>query len=487
MAAQGVLAIEPAESMADSVTISQQQLLDIQTELQYLRECDAEHRQWEERIEDYVSSDSEFLSNSNWDEGLSAHSLSAADGGVESVNYCQLCPRCGGCSACQCPLTPAPCVECPRTSTLNPYYNVNVFGTVTLDMLFNTRRPVSPGTPYFLAPGPVGGRDQDTFDMHARQSSLGAALVGPQMGCWQTGGMVLVNFYNDNVLADKYGVLPLQAYGELRNEDWRFAAGLQFDVFNPLLPTLLPFSALSASGNSGNAFRGQLRAERFIIPSNNVQWTLQTALSEPVPTTISPTFEISEDNGWPNLESRIALGLGPLSGAGAAAVRPLEIGLSSVVGQLRTTPLPPDPQVVADVWGVGSDLRCRLSDMFGFAAEFYSGQGLGTYNGAILQTVNPDTFQSIRSTGGWCDFYVYLTPRLHNHWGYGIDDPLDRDVSTDPTSLGRIRNETYFTNLLFDVNPALRLGFEFTYRETAFAAAPDNEGAGYQMQCRWAF
>jgi len=149
--------------------------------------------------------------------------------------------------------------------------------------------------------------------------------------------------------------------------------------------------------------------------------------------------------------------------------------------------LPPDAQIVADVWGVGTDLRWQMNDLFGIAAEFYSGQGLGTYNGAILQTVNTDTFESIRSTGGWCEVYAYLTPCLHSHWGYGIDNPLDRDVSDDPTALGRIRNETYFANLLWDVNQTMRIGFEFTWRETAYSVLSDNEGAGYHVQLRWNF
>ena len=56
--------------------------------------------------------------------------------------------------------------------------------------------------------------------------------------------MILASFYNDNAFADAYGFLPMQAWGDLKNEDWRFAAGLQFDVFNPNVPTNLPFSIL---------------------------------------------------------------------------------------------------------------------------------------------------------------------------------------------------------------------------------------------------
>lgn len=475
-----------AASEPDRIEILQQELADIQHELQYLRNREA-HEIQGQAIPNSLSAETSLMGEYNLQGEFDGGPNLSAESFVDTVGYCCSCPQCGGCSSCQCPTQPAPCIDCSHVSTLSPYFNISVFGSLTMDMVFNERRPIAPGTPYFLTPGPVGGRDQNTFDIHARQSTLGAALNGPQVGGWQTGGQVLGVFYNDNVIADKYGLLPMLAYGELRNQKWRFAAGLQFDVFNPLLPTILPFSALSASGNSGNAFRGQVRLERFITMSECSQWTLQAALSEPIPTSISPSFAINEDNGWPNVELRAALGLGEIQGTGIAAARPFEWGWSGVVGQIRTSPLPPDPQVVADVWGVGSDLRWRVNPLFGLAAEVHSGQGLGTYNGGILQTVNSDTFQSVRSTGGWCEAYVYLTSSVHSHWGFGIDDPLDRDVSINPTALGRIRNETYFGNLLWDINPTMRLGFEFTWRETTYSVLPDNKGAGFHTQCRWVF
>ncbi|MCO6043400.1 hypothetical protein NG895_05725 [Aeoliella sp. ICT_H6.2] len=483
--------IAQSGEQADMVQVPREQLNEIQAELKYLRARDEQREAAQEAIVQKISTGGTWIANEcSWGENVDCGSIGCGSmcGGSGCCGNCGNggC-GCGGlfdCYSCCCPTPEAPCVECPRVSTLNPYFNVSVFGTLTADMVFNGRRPVAPGTPYFLAPGPVLGRDQSTFDLHARQSSLGAAFVGPQWNGWQTGGQVLGVFYNSNVLADQYGFLPMLAFGEMKNDRWRFAAGLQFDVFNPGAPTVLPFSALCASGNSGNAFRGQLRAERYFNPSSDVQWTLQTALSNPVPTTIDPTFGISEDNGWPNVEGRIALALGT---PGATAVRPFEVGFSGVVGQLRTTPITADPQVVSDVWGVGTDIRWRVNDTFGFVGEFYSGQGLGTYNGAILQTVNRETFESIRSTGGFLEGYVYLTPCVHSHMGYGIDDPRNNDVSLDPANLARVRNETYYANLLWDVNKTLRLGFELTYRETEYAALPGNQGTGYHGQFRWSF
>lgn len=386
------------------------------------------------------------------------------------------------CYPCECPVPPAPCIDCPHVTTLNPYFNVRVFGALKLDMILGKARAISPGTPFFLFPGPNSGFRDNYVSIHARQSTLGAAFQGPQFAGFQSGGMVAVMFFNDSVIADRYGILPLQAYGELTNQDWRFAAGLQFDVFSPAMPTMLPFSALAGSGNVGNSFRGQIRLEHFIHVSNEKQWTWQLALSEPIVSTINPDFRILEDNGWPNVEGRIALGLGELQGQGPAAKRPMEIGASTVLGQLRTT----DPgvrQVVANVFGLSTDFRWRWSETYGMVTELYTGQGLGTYNGAVLQNINTSTLHAIRSSGGFGEFYVYWTPCLHSHFGYGLDNPLDRDVNNG----GRRKNSTLYANALWDINSTFRIGLELTYRETTYAGANSNRGTGVQTQLQWAF
>jgi len=409
---------------------------------------------------------------------------------------CQSCQAAGcdansctcGCDPCQCATaTPAPCIDCPHVSTLSPYFNVNIFGALKLDMLFNTSRPFSPAVPFFLGAESFRGLDDNTVSVHARQSTVGAAFTGPQVGDFQSGGLVLAMFFNDAVIIDQYGFLPLQAYGELRNQDWRFAAGLQFDVFSPGIPTVLPFSALAATGNSGNTFRGQVRLERFLYPAEDVQWTMQFALSEPINTSIDPTFQISEDNGWPNVEGRVALGLGPIEGAGLAAKRPFEVGVSGLVGQIRTTPPPPNDRVVADVWGLSTDFRWKLNDVFGFTGELYTGKTLGSYNGGILQNINAETLEGIRSSGGWLEMFLYWTPCVHSHVGYGIDDPVDSDIPNAAAAAGRTRNSVYFANMLWDLNQTFRVGLEFTWRETEYKTLLDNEGAGVHTQFQWSF
>lgn len=466
------------------------QLDAVQDEPQFSRMQSAENQAWPtnaiSRLPD-VGHDDVIQTSGLWDNCDNPMDCDAVDCSCQSCAMARCDCRCN-CFPCQCPLPQAPCIDCPRVSTLNPYFNVNVFGALKLDMLFNTARPIAAGTPFFLTPDSIAGLDQTTFDIHARQSTIGATFAGPQIGSFQSGGLVMAMFYNDAVIVDQYGFLPLQAYGELRNQEWRFAAGLQFDVFAPGLPTVLPFSALGASGNAGNSFRGQVRMERFFNPADDVQWTMQVALSEPVPTTIDPLFGINEDNGWPNVEGRVALGLGQIQGTGLSAQRPFEFGVSGIVGQLRNTSLTAG-RVVSDVWGVSADFRWRVNSIFGVMGEFHTGQGLGTYNAGILQGVNLDTFEAIRTSGGWGEVYAYLTPCLHSHTGFAIDDPLDRDVVAAASATERLQNTTLYSNLLWDLNQVFRIGFEFAWRETDYADAgvPDNEGASFHTQFQWAF
>jgi hypothetical protein len=158
------------------------------------------------------------------------------------------------------------------------------------------------------------------------------------------------------------------------------------------------------------------------------------------------------------------------------------LGISGVVGQIRTT----DPfvrQVVADVWGVSTDFYWKVTDRFGIGGELFTGQTLGTYNAGVLQNINADTLEGIESSGGWIELFTYWTQCVHSHLGYGIDDPQDSDV----VLTGRTRNETYFANTLWDINPTFRVGFELTWRETQYRALPDNDGVGFHTQFQWAF
>lgn len=380
--------------------------------------------------------------------------------------------------------------EEPPVTLLRPHSRLKVFGSVDTLAVVSTARPFPAGMPLFLLPDSPTGLDTNTFDLHARQSSLGAIVAGPDLGDFESGATMLTFLQNDNLTADDYGLLVYYAYGELKNDRWRFAAGLQQDVFNPVSPTVVYLTKLYASGNSGS-YRGQLRAERFLQEGDLFGATLQGALSEPLSSlVIDEATRIEEDNGWPNVEGRVEFGVGKRKGES----RPLEVGFSGVVGQFRTTrtvladPSTLPPRAVIDTWGVGADLEWRPSDVWGTRAEFFHGQGLGEYNGGIGQSFNATDFREIRATGGYGEVYLYLTSDVHTHVGYGVDDPRDGDLAATQIR----RNETFFVNTIWDVNRSLQVSFEIDYRRTAFTefqpgAFRDADAVVFATRLLWQF
>jgi X-X-X-Leu-X-X-Gly heptad repeat protein len=354
-------------------------------------------------------------------------------------------------------------------TTANKEYGSKIafFGALSGELMFAEKRPIIPGAITQISPD--FGNDSQRAEVHAKSSYLGAAVIGPQVGSFQVGGLALAYFYGENVLDDLPGLFLARLYGELKNDFWRFSIGLDGDLVVPLAPTTVNWSIGNGAGNMGYQ-RAQFRVERYICPYANSQWTLQFALTDPTVTSyanFNVTEGLQEDNGWPNLEGRVAWGYGPRCELAGEQKRAIEVGLSGVVGELRRTTL--GPPAIADVWAYGFDAQVRLSDRLGVKGEVFNGQTIGTYNAAIVQNFNANR-EGIRASGGWGEVYFYWTPCLHSHFGYSIDNPRDSDLTAGLTS----RNEFVFGNIFWDVTRSIEVGFEVSHWETAYIAPLQN-------------
>jgi hypothetical protein len=397
------------------------------------------------------------------------------------------------------PAPPAPAASPPAAtatpgdgvtvSMLNGTSTLKLFGQFSLLGVFSTTRPFPAGNPIFLFPRLDPANNTNTFDLHARQTSFGATFTGPEVLGLTPGGTFVAYIFNDNLVSDEYGFLPVTAYGELKNERWRFAGGLQSDVFNPAGPRLLTLVDMTFSGDSGS-YRGQARLEHFYKPSDGFQLTTQVALSEPTTTIFTDNRRILEDNGWPNVEGRVAAGLGPvLDLAGGRKARPVEFGVSGVLGELRNAVLLPTPDTppaqvrsVVLVWGVGADLRAAVTERFGLVGEAFIGQSLGEYNAMIGQSFGRD-LRAIRGAGGFGEAYFYFTDKLHMHTGYGLDAPVVRDLA--PAQIAR--NQTYYANLIWDASKTIQVSAAVQYRRTDYVVLPDADGMVFLTQFLWRF
>lgn len=338
-------------------------------------------------------------------------------------------------------------------------WSLTVFGAMTGEMIYASQRPVLPSAIVLISPST--GRNTPTYEIHAKQSSLGLALKGPEIFGMESGAGVVTFFFGEVFLADQQGLFIPRAYGELKNEDWRFAFGALGDVINPRLPGTLDFNHAQAAGNLGY-FRGQFRAEHYIHFDDEAQLTLQLGLGNPITTSFTRNIRnLVEDNGWPNVETRVMLGMGPTSKRGPLEMRPLEFGISGLVGQIRRSGI---DGAVFNVWAIGADARLELTDYCGLKAEFFHGQAIGNYNAAIVQIFNPFTLQAIRTVGGWGEFYVHWTDNLRSHFAAGVDDPVNSTLSPGlPT-----RNQFAFANLIWDATKSLEIGFEVARWQTDY-------------------
>ncbi len=130
--------------------------------------------------------------------------------------------------------TPAPPSNDGITvSMLDGKSQLKIFGSLSALTIFSTDRPFAPGLPFFCCrlhpsdwiPIPsIFTPDNRTLE-HPSLALSSVALPHRQPS--------FRFIANDTLTGDSYGLLPYNAFGELKNEDWRFAAGLQSDVFNP--------------------------------------------------------------------------------------------------------------------------------------------------------------------------------------------------------------------------------------------------------------
>jgi hypothetical protein len=337
----------------------------------------------------------------------------------------------------------------------------------------SSRYVFNPGQPLVVSP-----KDPDhSYDLSAQQSTVQASFQGAKWGSWTPGAYALFTL-QDNLLAEGYSFTPVAFYGQVSDGRWRVAAGQNFDVFAPRDPDTLPSGKLAATGNPG-AYRPQFRLEHAFEAGKGFGGVVQVAASAPITTALPDEVDVAnlqvaevvEDNGWPNVEARLNLGFGaPAERAGGRSLRPFELGVSGVVGQLRvldnirpTDPLTLDfDRTTVSVWGAALDGQIALGRSFGLSGELYTGQGLGEYMAGIFQSYNRTSNRAVPTSGGWGQLYLYPAENLRLNVGYGIDN------ATGSGLFGLQKNSAIFANVVWDVNAWLQLGLEGNYKFTLY-------------------
>jgi hypothetical protein len=375
-----------------------------------------------------------------------------------------------------------------RVKTSSEDIGLMVYGRIAIDTVTSNGRLLAPYGYIFL--GPRFEESQWTNTISARQSTLGFLFNGPELEGFKTLARFETYFLSSVVDANVYGLAQYFLYAKLHNDDWAYTGGVTTALVNPLAPSVLNPAAGSNFGNLG-FMRPQLRAERFLQINDSVQITPQFAMSSPVGTDFFQQLNVTndgvllgEENGWPNIETRMGIALGEKQDG--ARYAPVEYGFSGAIGELRFTRSDfqsPVERFTTLVWMYGADLRWQITPKIAIMAEGYYGNALGSYAAGNKQTFNLETGQGILASGGFLELQLKPKAKWLFHAGFMIDDPLDQDV---PLS-GRVRQQNAYTNLMYVRNRYFQIGWELAHLWSGFKNPINGDNEAWVLQNKIVF
>ena len=366
-------------------------------------------------------------------------------------------------------------------------FSIVPYGYLWGNMVYETSRTYAPSRSYAAWVLPQSQQGDRVFLVDGKNTRLGIDVTGPKLAffnCAQTGGKVEIDFQGDfSSTINRGGVLLRHAYVEAKDKRYRLLLGQTWDVISPLNPTTTMYSVYWWLGNIGYR-RPQLRGERYLAFSDTMLLTLEGSLNANILSDFTGATDIvREPGGWPTIEGRTALTLGH-RGKGC---KPTVLGLSGHIGNVGFDYYTGGHLLADDLrrrtWSLNLDLTLPITDRFGFKGELFTGEALGTYLGGIAQSINPVTLEPIQSRGGWGELYYYWTCRLHSHVAYGLDDPVDGDVAAG----GRIYNQFYFANIMYDVTKKFCLGFEVGQLKTLYKGLDAGNCTRFELMARYGF
>jgi len=358
-----------------------------------------------------------------------------------------------------------------------------IYGRIAIDSVASNGRLLAPYGYIFL--GPDTPETQWTNVISARQSTLGFLFSGPNLGDFQTIARFETYFLSSVSDANVYGLAQYFLYAKVFNDQWAYTAGVTSALVNPRAPSVLNASSGSDFGNLG-FMRPQLRAERFLVVNDQFKITPQFALSSPVgtdffqtPTSGPDGLQLGEENGWPNLETRVGFNIG--SKDAASRYHPLEFGFSGALGELRyfkSDLVNPANKFTTVVWMYGADFRWQLNPKWALTAEGFYGNALGSYAAGTKQTFNRQTGQGVKASGGFLEVEYKWNPQWIAHAGFMIDDPLDQDVSVD----SRTYQRNAYSNLMYVHNRYFQVGFELAHLGVGFKGPDQADNKAWVIQ-----
>lgn len=358
--------------------------------------------------------------------------------------------------------------------------DVQFYGYIKGDAAYDNSRTTS-GNYVVWVDEEDGRKNDDEFNLTARQTRLGFLINGPQDNGMQTSGKIEIDFYGDYAKENKAKIQMRHAYFQMAWPDTGLSllAGQTWDVISPLNPSTLNYTVLWDAGNVGYR-RPQIRLTKDHLLSGETSLKFQGAITRTVGRDVlgpGATSESGEDAGFPTVQGRVGITF-PWLAAGATTV-----GVSGHVGQEEYDLSATGANKDLDSWSINLDWLQPINKWLTVKAELFRGENLNMYFGGIGQGVNTTTMNEIASKGGWCALALGPCDQWRFNMGIGVDDVDADDVNAGDRTL----NRAVFGNAIYALNKHAEVGFELSHWRTDYRGAGDADNVRFQTSLIYKF
>jgi hypothetical protein len=362
--------------------------------------------------------------------------------------------------------------EKPKSSSPVSGFKFKPYGYIKFDASYDDSR-TNYGNYILYVPTESIKKNDDEFNMTARQTRLGIEITAPTVDDWSSQGKIEVDFYGDGpaVHENKAEIMLRQAFLSLTKGNFNLIAGQTSDIISPLNPNTLNYTVGWSAGNIG--YRRPQIQMGYNAPLNENNRVI-TGLSLARTTGLTnedldkDTQNDGEEAGVPTVQARIALATKSFTKKESV------FGISGHYGKEEFNW--PGGEKKLKSWSLNFDYDIPLTGKLSLKGEVFKGANLDDYFGGILQGVNTVTRNVISAMGEWTQVNYKLSDKWQYNAGFGIDNPSDRDLNTGD----RGKNGFIFLNALFKPISPLTIGLEYSRWKTEYVDMSDGTDNRFQ-------
>lgn len=328
---------------------------------------------------------------------------------------------------------------------------IKIFGTILSNTFFNSDEANWLENPNIVNRfGGITGRP-GSFSSTLRQSRIGLAVNGPDIGGAKASGRVIMDFFGGTPAFNTGQVMGLPrllyAFARIDGEKTALEVGQDHMMLAPRDPTSLAALSFPDLFRSGNLY---LRVPQARVERKFGGVTLMGGIVAPIAGDFEEDFYVfvppagaGERSKMPAVQAHLGYK------SGDDDTRQFAIGFSGHYGRERVGEV--DQKSYAGV----VDFNVQ-GGRIGAAGEFFFGENLDQFGGSINQNA--------KSAGGWAEARFRMTDRLSVNGGFGIDRLPDDEFITAV----RRENRSIFSNVIFKLTPEVSTSVEYRFLSTLF-------------------